>query len=684
MGFLASADLVVARAIASVMEPPLPPDITRWCEENIVFDARAPFPGEFDINRFPFLREIHDVFSPEHPAREVTIRGSAQWGKTVSVLNPVLAAWHEYGPVDSLVVHPTANTAKEWMRTKWMPLRRQAPSLKRIFGTGQGDQTDTLSDQETLRRDGSLKVVSAGSPDDLAGTTRRLVMMDDAAKFEMTPKGDPEQLATSRASAFEDAKIGRISTPQIDGTCRITRAFERGDQRLYYVPCPHCGHEQPLTWENLKQSIKPDRLDDVHFTCVENGCVIEHKHKEWMVARGRWVATNRSGDHPSFHLWRAYVPQRDWASIAIDYARVMGWSSQSTPTEEEEPGENTAEEETEQTFWNDVLGLPFKMATKGPDWEALRDRAQSPPTEAGGPLPRGTLPSAAFIFCAGVDCQEDRTEVQLVAFGPNFTRWVIDYIVIPYHIRSDDCRSALDSLLNANFRTERGVRVKLDALGIDGGAYTDDVWEWAEQHPFRRVIVTKGATSQNAPPMKRMAFDKRSDRKARRRQKQGWLVGVSGLKGEFYSRLAVLDPEQRGFCRFASGLGDEYYRQITAEVREVKRSPSGTMISRWVLSEPGRRNEALDTMLIAEAAARLQAWHYMSMDQWSELEGERAGDPQDAQGELFGATPVAPKDSAPKAEPTESLKAQVEHEKPKSKAPVPNGRRGINWLKGRH
>lgn len=682
MGFLASAEQVVAQAIAAVMLPPPPPDITRWCEENIVFDARAPFPGRFDISRFPFLREIHEVLSPEHPAREVTIRGSAQWGKTISLLNPTLAAWHEYGPVDSLVVHPTANTAKEWMRTKWMPMRRQAPSLRRIFGTGQGEQTDTLSDQETVRRDGSLKVVSAGAPDDLAGTTRRLVLMDDVAKFEMTPKGDPEQLATSRAAAFEDAKIARISTPQIDGTCRITRAYERGDRRLYMVPCPHCGHEQALTWENLKQSIRPERLQDAHFTCVENGCVIEHKHKEWMVSRGRWVVTNPSGDHPSFHLWRAYVPQRDWASIAVDYARVMGWTAGETLEDAPEGEESAAEEETEQTFWNDVLGLPFRMATKGPDWEALRARAESPPKETLRPLERGTLPSTAFLLTAGVDCQEDRTEVQLVAFGPNFTRWVIDYIVIPFHIRSDECRTALDSLLNASFRTQLGRKVKIDALGIDGGAYTDDVWEWAERHSPKRVIVTKGATSQTAPPMKRMAFDKRSDRKARRRQRQGWIIGVSGLKGEFYARLSVLDPEQRGHCRFAAGLGDEYYRQITAEVRVVKRSPSGTMVSRWVLAEPGRRNEALDTMLIAEAGARLLAWHYMSPEQWSELAAERAGPANDAQGELFGTTPVAPREAAPRPAPATETR-DTKPARAKAAEPAPKGKgRSINWLKG--
>lgn len=688
MGFLIPAEAVVARAIALAMTPPPPPDITAWCSRNIVFDARSPFPGPFDIARFPFLREIHAVLSPEHEAREVSIRGSAQWGKTVSLLNPTLGAWHEYGPVDSLVVHPTANTAREWVRTKWMPMRRQAPSLRRTFGTGQGDQTDTLTDQETLRRDGSLKVVSAGSPDDLAGTTRRLVLMDDVAKFEMTPKGDPEQLATSRAAAFEDAKIVRISTPQIDGTCRISRAWERGDQRLFYVPCPHCGHEAPLTWENFRRSIDPERLDAAHFTCESCGCLIEHKDKERIVGRGRWVAQNLNGDHPSYHLWRAYVPQRDWASIAVEYARVMGWTGLTVSADaERQMARAQSETETEQTFWNDVLGLPFKMATKGPDWEALRDRAENPPAGAPRPLQRGTLPAAGFILTAGVDCQEDRTEVQIVGFGPQFTRWVIEYITIPHHIRSDECRAALDALLKATFRTELGRKVALDALAIDAGAYTDDVWEWAMKHPYTRVIATKGATSQNAPPLKRMEFDKRADRRAARRKRQGWMVGVSGLKGEFYARLDVADPGQRGHVRFAAGLGDEYFRQLTAEVRVLKRSTAGVMISRWVVAEAGRRNEALDTMLMAEAAARFKDWHWLPEDRWAAIAGERAAPPDDAQGDLFTVSPVAPKSAkptkapSPAPEPDENVAPPVTWAAP---APKPAAPGSGGWLGGKN
>jgi phage terminase large subunit GpA-like protein len=659
MGFLGSAEAAVQLGIAAAMDPPPPPDITRWCENNIVFDERSPFPGDFNIDRFPFLREIHAVLSPEHPSREVTVRGSAQWGKTVSVLNPTLAAWHEYGPLDSLVVHPTSSAATEWVRTKWMPMRRSAPSLREIFGDGRGEQTDTLHNQETIRRDGTLKVVSAGSPDDLSGTTRKLVLMDDLAKFEMTPKGDPEKLAESRASGFEEAKIVRISTPQIAGTCRITRAFLRSDQRFYHVPCPHCGNMAPLTWENFMKNLYPERLHAACFSCDSCGALINHSHKVAMVSAGNWVPHNPFGNHPGFHLWRAYVPQRDWASIAVEYAQVMGWTGVEARERTEEEAQEAVEAETEQTFWNDVLGLPYEQASKGPDWEKLRDRVEK--AEDGQYLPRTIVPALGVLLTSGVDFQGDRIEVTICAFGRNFRRWVVDHVVIPHYIGDDEGRAALDALLKATWRTELGLRLPLDMMAVDEGTFTEDVKDWSKRHPWTRVITVKGASSASGPILRPQADRKDNNGRSVKLQRRRWIANVSQLKADFYGWLAKEDPAARGFVAFAKGLGDEYYRQITSEVRVLKRVPSGAVVSKWELVEGTRRNECLDTMNYAEAAARKKGWASMTDGQWDVLEAERSAAPAEAQADLFDL-------SMPVVTLSETSAAQASKE---NKAPTP-------------
>lgn len=692
MGFLSSAQAAVLNGLAAALDPPPPPDITRWCEENIEFDERSPFPGPFRIARFPFLLEIHEVLSPEHPSREMTVRGSAQWGKTVSVLNPALAAWHEYGPLDSLVIHPTTSAATEWVRNKWMPMRRQAPSLIKIFGEGRGEQTDTLSNQETLRRDGSLKVTSAGSPDDLAGTTRRFVAMDDVSKFEMTPKGDPEQLAVSRASGFEDAKILRISTPQILGTCRVTRAFLRSDQRHYHVPCPFCGHFAPLTWENFKRNIDPERLHAACFSCDACEKQIGHQYKVAMVAAGRWVAHNPGGDHPGFHLWRAYVPQRDWASIAVEYAQVMGWTGTAARVQTEAEAKDKVEAETEQTFFNDVLGLPYEQASKGPDWEKLRDRVEN--AEAGLYLAKGIVPSCGVLLMAGVDCQGDRIEVTIVAYGKNYRRWVVDHVVIPHFIGDQEGRDSLDALLKATWRTELGLRLPLDMLAIDEGTFTEDVKDWTRRHPWTRVISVKGGSTASGPIL-RPQQDRKDSGRAIKVQRRRWMVNVSQLKGDFYGWLAKEDPAERGFVAFALGLPAEYYRQITSEVRVLHRATSGTMISKWELVEATRRNECLDCMNYSEAAARKKGWAAMTEEQWAVLEAERGIAAPAAQGDLFdAAVPAVPRlsqlamatgprapdhDPEPESEPEPDLPAPMPQATP-TPEPGPDPLQGRDWL----
>lgn len=672
-GFLSSAAFNIGMSMADVMRPPPPPDITRWCEENIVFDERSPMPGPFSITRFPFLREIHEVLSPEHPCREVTIRGSAQWGKTVSIIQPTVAAWHEYTPLDSLVVHPTQSAATEWVDNKWLPMRRQAPGLRRVFGDGRGtgENKDAKFNQETLSRNGSLKVASAGSPADLTGTSRRLVIMDDLAKWEMTDKGDPETLAVSRASGFEDAKILRVSTPLIKGTCRITRAFDRSDRRFYHVPCPHCGAMAPLTWENFRKNIDPERLHAAHFTCDSCGAVITHGDKEAMVRAGQWVPSNPGGDHPGFHLWRAYAPQRDWASIAVEYAQVMGWTGMTAQQATDDEIRHTVEAETEQTFWNDVLGLPFEQATKGPDWEALRDRVEN--AEAATVLDRGIVPASGVLLTAGVDCQTDRTEVTICAFGANHRRFVVDHVVIPHHIGDDDGRAALNALLKASWRTELGQKLQLDMMAVDEGAFTEDVRSWAKSHPWTRVILIKGSSSANGPVMK-----PQQDRKANggtvKRQKRSWMLNVSQMKADFYAWLDKADPLERGFISFARGLGDEYYRQVTAEVRVLKRATSGVMVSRWELAEPGRRNECLDTMLYAEAAARKIGWTSATEEQWERLALERGQTAPDQQPDLFASG--GPIQGAEEAKP---VPAQSVMKKPRAKRAAVQGS-GNDWI----
>ena len=128
------------------------------------------------------------------------------------------------------------------------------------------------------------------------------------------------------------------------------------------------------------------------------------------------------------------------------------------------------------------------------------------------------------------------------------------------------------------------------------------------------------------------------------------------MKADFYAWLTKEDPLERGFVGFARAMGDEYYRQLTAEVRKLRRASSGVMVSSWELAEAGRRNEALDTMNYAEAGARRKAWLSMTDLQWEKLTDERGAAPPEGQGDLFDAAlPVVA--SAPDVAATDGKKS---------------------------
>jgi phage terminase large subunit GpA-like protein len=83
---------------------------------------------------------------------------------------------------------------------------------------------------------GSLLISGANSAASLSQVSMRRQVQDDLAKWVPNSAGDPEGQADSRSSAFDFAKILKISTPLVVPGCRITaaarvRSADRGRSR---------------------------------------------------------------------------------------------------------------------------------------------------------------------------------------------------------------------------------------------------------------------------------------------------------------------------------------------------------------------------------------------------------------------------------------------------------------------
>lgn len=620
MTFLADPRRLARQAVAAAARPPAPIDLNAWAERNIVFGSESPFPGPYDPTRFPFFRRILEVLSPEHPTTMAVIRKSAQLGGTV-LAQIFVGGVLDQAPQPVFYVHPTDSNAKKWKRNKLAKMVQASPALMAMMqpeGARSGNSAMYWS-----RRDGRgfLQLAGANSAAQLSMDSYPLAVHDDLAKWPAdNGAGDPEIQADSRTKAFltTGGKILKISTPAVDPGCRITASWRQGTRERWHVPCPSCGGMQSLEWANMLAHLDEADPDDAHFVCIHCGERIEERSRDWMNRRGEWVAEAPAAEIVSFYLWAAYSPLESWANLAKAWLRAKG------------------NPEAERSFLNDSIGEPYQTATAAPDWQGLRDRA-----EAAG-LARGVVPPGMFMVTIGCDCQLDRVEWQAIAFGPRLQRVVIDYGIIHHHIADPSAHVELSALLERTWPDATGRRRPLDMLAIDGNAWTNDVHAWGKRSRSSRVIVVRGARSDNAPPLALVQYERRPDGKLIRAQRLWYNVGVSGLKASLYANLRKSDPLDMGFIGFVAGLEDEIYRQLTSEVRKPTKRRDGSTEWRWT-PLPGVRQEGLDTHLYAQAAATRCGWTTKSDEQWEALRARwEPVEPDQAELGLLNLIPPAP------------------------------------------
>lgn len=623
---LANAAALMLAAAAAVIAPPEAVAYERWATENIVYRG-GPLPGPYNPATFPFYTEILNALGPEDPCRVVTFKKSAQVGGT-ELANVFTLGTQAMDPCDFMYIHPTEENASRWSKLKLTPMLKGTAAIAQHFPDKSRDGGDSVSFKQRLDGRGSILISGANSPASLSMVSIGRQVQDDLSKWEATPMGDPETMADSRSRAFTFAKIFKISTPLVNPGCKISRNFDQGSQEYYHVTCPHCGHLHVLEWANMLANLDEDHPEQAHFSCPECGGVIEEHHRAEMVkpeaegGKARWIAKNPEAAryHRSFWLWSAYGPLQRWEEIAREWLRAKGDPKQ------------------EQVFLNDSAGLAYDAKGEAPPWEEIRDRASN------SPLERGRIVQWAVVVTLGIDCQADRIEWQAVAWGRDYRRHVIDCGIIPGHIKEPSTQAAADKLLGLSWKHESGRMIGIDRAAIDGNAWTEDVWGWARRHPASRVIMVRGVGHETAPRLMKVRKERSRTGDLLRYAGRFYNMGTSPMKMALYRNLTKGDPLAYGYVSFPRGLEDEYFRQLTAESRKAVKRRDGFTVWQWV-KDPSQRNEMLDTMVQAEAAAEHLGVFVMGEKHWNAAEAERAAPIADAQMDLEDlmkvATPVA-------------------------------------------
>jgi phage terminase large subunit GpA-like protein len=586
-------DLIAASAKALRM--PKRMRLSEWADEKFYLSAEsAAEPGRW--RTIPYQRGIMDAITD--PAVErVSVMKSARIGWT-KILDAAIGFYMEQDPCPILAVQPTVEDAEGYSKEEIEPMLRDCPALREVVRPPKKKKAGRTNARNTILHKsypgGVLSMVGANSPRGFRRTSRKVIALDEVDGYPASAgkEGDPISLAIKRSEYYWDRKILAGSTPTIAGLSRIEAEFRAGDQRRYYVPCPHCGHEDFLRFSETVEGEEPrghymqwpeGKPEEAYFVCRANGCVIEHRQKRWMVERGEWRAERPFRGHASFHIWAAYSysPNATWGHIAAEF--LAG----------KEGGV-----ETLKTVTMTLLGETWKEKGEAPDWLRLYDRREQ--------YQPGTVPAGVLFLTAGMDVQKDRLVWEVVGWGRDRQSWSIDAGVIPGDTSKDETWLAADELLARQWPGEGGKLFQVRYLGVDSGYETQTVYDWARRH-VGRVLACKGVSGAKQLLGAPTKVDVRRSGKRIPRGAKVWPVGVDMAKAEFYGWLGLDRPTEEsgapfppGYCHFPE-YGEEHFKQLTSEQRILSRNRNGFARLEWALI-PGRENHALDARIYARAA----------------------------------------------------------------------------------
>ena len=237
--------------------------ISEWAErERILASSGAAEAGKYRLSRVPYCKEVMDTMSPFSPVVEEYIMKGTQLGFS-EVANNIAMYYMQHVPTAVMLLMMTKDVALSHTKNKITPAIKAMPKLLSLITDAK--QKDDAGG--TLLKEfpgGYFRVVWAQSTASYANASIRVLLIDDTDRFpdEIGEEGDPIKLAIKRTNSYgRKRKIFNNSTPTTKSKSKIYKGYLKGDQRHYYMPCPHCTPREKEK-QNIKNMV---RFEFVHF-----------------------------------------------------------------------------------------------------------------------------------------------------------------------------------------------------------------------------------------------------------------------------------------------------------------------------------------------------------------------------------------------------------------------------------
>ncbi|NIE84664.1 phage terminase large subunit family protein [Burkholderia sp. Cy-647] len=259
----------VIRRLALLLRPPERIGTTEWARKHRRMSAKATAtPGRYNPSITPWVFGMHDALD-DPTVQKVVCMKSAQVAWTDGVLLNYVGRRIDVDPCPMIIMFAKEKSAKKFNMEKFEPMVEVTPRLSAKLPVHAARDKNNLWDHKTYPR-GFLKFITSNAPDDVKSTPAPVVAVEepDDANANVREQGDSITLLEERNKSYSDSRRKVIfgGTPTVDGFSRIQQAYGGSDQRVYLVPCPDCGEEHELAWENVTWSDDaevPHELDEL-------------------------------------------------------------------------------------------------------------------------------------------------------------------------------------------------------------------------------------------------------------------------------------------------------------------------------------------------------------------------------------------------------------------------------------
>lgn len=581
------------KATYELFRPPRRRTVSQWADENrILVSDSSSEAGRWRTDRAPYQREIMDAFT-DPKIYEIDVMASAQVGKSEIQLNMIGEAVDE-DPGPMMYVQPTKEMAEDYSKRRIAPMISACPTLREKFYAAKGkDSNNTISMK--LFPGGSLAIIGANSPTDLASKPIRYLLCDEIDRFPDSAgtEGDPIALAERRTETFRhNRKIVKCSTPTIKGKSKIEKAFMKGTQEEWRTECPHC------------RSFSFIRFDDIRFDREEFRD--EDGKKDWIVTNARWRCPVCQREIPeaeakrlpakwfarnpkalangirSFRLSAFMSPWSDWRDIALSFLHAK-----------DDP-------QLLQVFRNTMLGESWELRENNSEPQQLYGRREHYNAQ---------VPTGVLVMTMGVDTQDNRLEYEIVGWDRDEQSWGIQRGIIPGRPDAPGVWEEIDNLLEQEWEMANGMTLRISATFVDsGGHFTSDVYRQCARREMRRVFAIKGEPGEGKAYVRLMKKEKDAPKGTR------FMIAVDSGKEAILYGAGVEEPGAR-FMHFPvgddRGYDLEFFRGLLSEKQMLVRRRGQNVITWEKIHE---RNEPLDCRNYARAAYKFFHWDFTKVE----------------------------------------------------------------------